>query len=251
MFIDFKGAFDNVSHEKLWNHLHMNRISTKFLLLLKKMYESSHIRITTTTNDRTDYVKLTKGLLQGDPVSPTLFNIFLNDAEIYLRSKGHRGVKISENEDIILLAYADDIVILSTSIIDLRDKITNLEEYCNEKQLIINTEKTNILIFKKRINKRLEQTFKIYNQQIQIVDKFKFLGITFYRIGSMQLELDCRVSAANMAMSKLDNIILRNKHVSWTTKTTLINSMIESVLLYGFFFFKKTPLLRMVWLLRS
>jgi hypothetical protein len=32
VFVDFKGAFDNVRHEKLWPHLQVNKVSSKIIL---------------------------------------------------------------------------------------------------------------------------------------------------------------------------------------------------------------------------
>jgi hypothetical protein len=47
IFIDFKGLFDNVNHQKLWQHLHHNFVSSKIILMLKKIYETFHVRIVT------------------------------------------------------------------------------------------------------------------------------------------------------------------------------------------------------------
>lgn len=173
------------------------------------------------------------GLLQGDPPSSLLFNVFTNDLEKHFRLKGFRGIKVLDNTDIILLAYADDIVLFSTSPIDLKDKLKSLEEYCNMKKLKINTDKTKIMIFKKRINKKLYMPFTLNDTQIEIVESFKYLGFTLYRTGSMTLEMECRATAAYMATNKVLAIATNNGSVSWSTKAALINSMVESVLLYG------------------
>ncbi len=232
VFVDLKGAYDSINHGKLWSHLESIKVSTNFLLLLKKIYEKSKVRIVT-DEGVTDWVSVVIGLLQGDPLSPPLFNMFTNDIEDFFRRKGHRGIKIAENKDVFIIAYADDIVILSNSSIDLKDKLLTLEEYCREKELKININKTKIMIFKKRINRRLYQSFKIGNETIEIVDEFKYLGFKFYRTGSFEPEIGNRISAANMAFSNLQSIITNGKITSWETKKILLNSMIESILIYG------------------
>jgi hypothetical protein len=231
-FIDFKGAFDSVKHNILWNHLNSIKISTNFILILKEIYTRAKIRIVT-PNGETDWIAVIIGLLQGDPMSPPLFNLFTNDLESFFRQRGFRGIKISETVDVILLAYADDVVVLSKSIIDLKDKLATLEDYCKNKQLKINVNKTKIMIFKKRINKRLYQNFELDKNKIEIVNEFKYLGFTFYRTGSFKMEVDNRIAAANLAFNNLQNIVGNGKIGSWETKKILINSMVESVMLYG------------------
>jgi hypothetical protein len=65
------------------------------------------------------------------------------------------------------------------------------------------------------------------------VDEIKYLGTRLYRTENWDRELDQRISSANLVLSRLHNLILSEKNVSWDTKKTLIGSMIESVLLYG------------------
>jgi sorting nexin-29 len=232
VFIDFKGAFDNVKHKKLWSHLDINKISTKIIRIIRKIYETAMIRICTLLG-KTELVRLIKGLLQGDPLSPLLFNIFLNDLETFFKIRGFHGVKVAENKEILVLSYADDVVLFSKSPVDLRDKLLCLEEYCREKDLTLNTEKTKIIVFKKRIDKKLYQTFQLNNKTIEIVDELKYLGTKLYRTGNWQIEMKDRTTSANFAFNKMKNLILSQKNVCWSTKSTLVNSMVESVLMYG------------------
>ncbi len=232
IFIDFKGAFDSVKHHILWEHLNEIGFSSKLLWLIQQIYKTANIQIVTDSG-KTALVRLIIGLLQGDPMSPTLFNLFINDIESFFKAKGFRGIKVNESTDILLLGYADDLVIFSKSCIDPRDKLKALEEYCNKKHLNINTEKTKIMIFKKRISKKLYQPFKIYEKPIEIVDQFKYLGFKFHRNGNSDCEIENRITCAKQALNKLYNVVLSGRNTTWGTKTTLIRSMVESVLLYG------------------
>jgi hypothetical protein len=53
------------------------------------------------------------------------------------------------NLKIRLLAYADDVCIISDSIQGLQDMINDLEKYCSLWNLTVNLNKSNVIVFKK------------------------------------------------------------------------------------------------------
>lgn len=90
----------------------------------------------------TNEIKIMEGLLQGDPLSPILFILFINDIETFFLEKGHHKVK--QNMEILL--FADDLAITANSRIDMQDKQNTLENYCKLNNLQLNIEKTKILV---------------------------------------------------------------------------------------------------------
>ena len=69
-------------------------------------------------NIRTDWFVTNQGVRQGDNLSPTLFNIYINDLALGLK-KMNLGVTIA-NLHVCILLYADDIVLISESEKNLR-----------------------------------------------------------------------------------------------------------------------------------
>lgn len=53
-----------------------------------------------------------EGVLQGESLSPLLFSLFINDIVDYFKQNGVSGVNIDGMNDVLLLLYADDLVIL-------------------------------------------------------------------------------------------------------------------------------------------
>ena len=76
------------------------------------------------------------------------------------------------------MLYADDIVIMSETEDGLNQGILLLEQYCDRWKLIVNTNKTKIMIFKKGGRAR-RATFKFKDTVLDIVDRFTYLGIVF------------------------------------------------------------------------
>jgi hypothetical protein len=76
---------------------------------------------------------------QGDTLSPTLFGLFINDLAIHI--KGEKcGIKIGD-EEVSILLYADDIVLLSSNQYYLQHQINELRKWCEKWRLLLNVEK--------------------------------------------------------------------------------------------------------------
>jgi len=74
--------------------------------------------------------------------------MFLNDIEDVLMNKGLSGIDVNFFQ-ILLILYADDIVVFAESKDELQRSLDALLEYCNRWKLVVKTRKTKIMIFKK------------------------------------------------------------------------------------------------------
>ena len=83
VFVDFQKAFDSVDHEILFTKLFDLEISNKFINILHSFYSqaSACIKVNIVkTND----VRVSKGVLQHEKLSLSLFSLFLHDTEKFL-----------------------------------------------------------------------------------------------------------------------------------------------------------------------
>ena len=107
-FVDFKKAFDSVSHYKLWLKLASIGISSKILTLLQSMY-SNAISMVEINSEISSSFPCTKGVRQGCNLSPLLFSLYIADLEKQLYTAGSEGADLLDSK-LCTLMFADDIV---------------------------------------------------------------------------------------------------------------------------------------------
>ena len=79
-------------------------------------------------------------------LSPTLFNFYLSDLPKFLNTASSTHVMLGD-KSITCLLYADDLVIFSRSAKNLQIILNKLEFFCENPDLSVNLDKTNIMIF--------------------------------------------------------------------------------------------------------
>lgn len=234
IMIDFRRSFDSIPHNLLWIHLHKIGVSAKIIRILSHFYQNAHLKINVrgTLSNSAD---ITEGVLQGEILSPLLFILYLSDIDDFFRAKGFDGVWINDHTDVIVLLYADDLILFAHSPLDLRCKLTALNEYCEMKGLTVNVDKTKVMIFKKGGGKlkKSEQNFMYDDKSLEIVNTFEYLGTT---ISSSSLGLNATnsaISKTRKAMGVLLSTLNRAKIDSWDSRIKLFDTTILSMLLYG------------------
>ncbi len=114
-YIDFQKAFDFLDRKLLLLKLLRAGVDGKFYLALKNTLDStsSCVRL---NHQLSESFTTSFGTRQGDPISPTNFSVFINDLLTELRDSKNPNDNIICN----VLAYADDIVLISETEHDLQ-----------------------------------------------------------------------------------------------------------------------------------
>lgn len=76
-FVDLKRAFDSINHGILWHKLYLAGISPQLIRTLQNFYQKACFRIKLGPGEESEYIGITEGVFQGDPLSPLLFLLVL------------------------------------------------------------------------------------------------------------------------------------------------------------------------------
>ena len=129
--------------------------------------------------------------------------------------------------------YAVDIVLFANTAKDLQQMLNLLHNWCSRWGLKVNSRKTKIVHYRPSSQKRSCFAFKCGDQQLEITDKYRYLGLWF----TEDLDFDFMVKqVAAAAQRSLGLLIAKAKAIGGFTHeqfTQLYSSLVQSVIDYG------------------
>jgi len=230
-FVDFSKAFDTVWHRGLFKKLLTLQIGGNFYKILKFMYSNSKF-VAKKGKFISPVTKVHKGVKQGDSLSPMLFNIYTNDLpEVF--DQLHSDPVSLDSTKLNCLLYADDLILISESEKGLQSCLDSLSTYCTRWKLKINISKTKIIIFSKGKRKPSQDKFLINEQEIEVVEKYKYLGVILTYNGNLKHAADHMYAKGLKAVFGLKNKILDLDLANVKLKLKLFDSLIKPIVTYG------------------
>lgn len=229
-FVDFEKAFDWVNRDLLLYRLQQYNVNGKVYKAIRKLYSNtwSCIRL---NSSYTEFFNTKSGVRQGDNLSPTLFNIFLNDLVKEIK-KLNIGINI-DNIIVSLLLYADDIVLLAKNEKDLQTLITCVTIWCNKWKLKVNIGKTKIVHFRPKRFKQTEFQFMFEEEIIETVSTYKYLGIIFDEYLSFDQCAEVLSESGGRALGSVISKFKKFRDCTFNTFTKLYNTGITPILDYS------------------
>lgn len=228
-FIDFRKAYDLINRDKLWDKLMQSGIRGKMFQAIKSIYRNvtANVRINAFN---TDWFDIKCGLRQGCILSPILFNLYINDLALFIKSL-NVGIQL-EDDSICMLMYADDIVLIAENSDDLQILLDGLNNWCGLNNMHVNGNKSNVVHFRPISVPRSTRVFQCGNIVLDIIDRYKYLGVMLHE------NLDYNITAKTVAQSAnraLGLLIARCKLIGgipYNVFTKLYDSIVWPVINY-------------------
>ena len=206
-------------------------LNGKLIDLIENIYQRTKCAVK--QGDKiTQFFNLSKGVRQGCPLSPLLFNIFINEIVQVINLNTKSDITLNGIDKINILLYADDIVIIGQSQKELQDHLNKLSEFCAFWGLHINTLKTKCMVIN-RGNRLCNLNINIQNEVIENVKSFKYLGFTIgaknCSFNSTPVDLSTKAKRAIFALN--NKIKLSLLPIKLALK--IFMTQISPILLYG------------------
>ncbi|XP_044767130.1 uncharacterized protein LOC123323016 [Coccinella septempunctata] len=223
-FVDFYKAFDSVEPWAFLQAMDDARIDSRYTNLIKAIYKNATFHVKINEDLKTDRIEVKRGVRQGDIISPKLFTLALeNDFKTLQRET--KGVNI-DGLYLSHLRFADDIVIISSSMQELSEMIKQLNEASKRIGLKMNIAKTKII-------SNTEETIHVDGTKLENVKEYVYLGHAI-KIGkeNQTAEIKRRIRLAWAGFGKM-NYIFKNKSIPINLKRRAFDTCILPVATYG------------------
>ncbi len=167
-FIDYEKAFNSVITSAVMQALRQQGIDELYIKLLEDIYRDTTATIQLHKKSRK--ILISKGVRQGNTISPKLFTAWLEGILKKLEWNDF-GFKI-DGEYLNNLRFADDIVLLSNSGEDLDKMVSDLHGESLKVGLKMNMKKTKIMYNKHLTGRQI----MIGNKALELVKEYTYIG---------------------------------------------------------------------------
>lgn len=227
-FIDLEKAFDKVDWALLFKTLKDRKVDWKDRRMILKLYKTQTTVID--VNGTLKEAKIRRGVRQGCPLSPYLFNLFIEES-INQMKETTEGIDIN-GHNIHSIRFADDIALVGRTAEEMNNMLNVLSIALDKYKLKINANKTKLMIVQKEQNTLPNENIMLSNTPIQQVQEFCYLGSYISFDNQTKTDVIRRIALAKQAFMKKYSL-LTNKHLNIEIRKEFIKTLVWSVLQYG------------------
>ena len=159
----------------LFKKLLCKGVQAVYLVRLLTFWYSEQVMYIRWLNIISEGFKVSSGVRQGGILSPHLFSLYMDNLSVRLNNV-HTACMMRESK-INHLMYADDIVLISPTALGLSELLRVCEIYSNECDVLFNSSKSSILVFRcKLLKDNFCSKFLMENEEIPVNQRYKYLG---------------------------------------------------------------------------
>jgi hypothetical protein len=240
-FVDFRKAYDLVPHEALMRKVEAAGVGGTFLSLIKSLYDNSSMTVRV-GDDLSDPYTLGRGLRQGCPLSPMLFNVFINDILDDCKLYGASIPGINESRRLAGLLFADDLVLVANSVHFLREILKRVSRWADNWGMQLGHGKCKLMsVFANGEALTPEARIKCFSDsgpwifqghEIGVCHSYTYLGVTLNDVWSLDAFVDQKIESVRKSIESIRHV-LSNRSIPQGIRLMAFRALVVGVLNYG------------------
>ncbi|KAI5716031.1 hypothetical protein M8J77_026325 [Diaphorina citri] len=220
LFIDFQKAFDSLDRQILIESLHSIDIKGKTFRAITNIITQNYLTLHNGIETSKEPIKQSKGIIQGDPLSTTMFLIYISSLPKIFHK--YQSIKC--------LMFADDLVVYSEKLEDLQKAMEDLHNWCTTYKMTININKTKIIKFRNGGKTKRTDILMYDNKNIEFTNEYMYLGILMQPTLTITKHIQSKSIKASHSMGTIKNM----KHLKLTTIHKIFLIKIWPTVCYSF-----------------
>ncbi|PNF22596.1 hypothetical protein B7P43_G12673 [Cryptotermes secundus] len=222
VFLDIEKAFDTTWHSGLLFKLSKLEFPNSLTKLIGSFLSKRKFRVSVEGEMSTPR-EMQAGVPQGSVLSPTLFNLYINDAP--------------HTQGVHLALFADDTCLYATDrkegfiVRKLQRGLSSMETWCERWNIKINEDKTRGVYFS-RGRRPPESCLTLNGRNIPFVNSAKYLGVIFDKKVTWRLHIEMIEAKAFRTFIRVYSLF-KSERLSANIKLTLHKALIRSVMTYA------------------
>ena len=188
--IDLTKAYDRVNHDLLIEKLLAVDTPILIVKILQYMLENTYVNVSINGYSG-EIFRVKNGVRQGGCISSLLYSFYLNQVLLDVKNTGI-GCKLL-NEKVNIIAFADDIILLSPTFIGLKILLEKTYELIENICLEMNMKKSKYIIFKHKKSVKTSNELMVHDVTLEKVTKITYLGVILSEDLDLSFDID-RVS---------------------------------------------------------
>jgi len=207
-YVDLSKAFDTLPYQEIIDIFSQNPATPNYITrsVVNYITKTEFIIAEGLT------IKPTKGIKQGGVISPQLF---CHCVDPFLRTDFSKYGPRTR-----IYGFADDFVIIGHSVTSVQAVLSDFQAFCDKTGLTPNPKKTKVQFFTEFGTRHLP-TLKLCGVTLEIVRKFKYLGIMTDTVFGDKIHMD-------MILSKFRKAVMIFKKMIFTKNKTLLFKILRT-----------------------
>lgn len=220
VFIDLEKAYDKIPRNVMWWALEKHKVPTKYITLIKDMYDNVVTSVRTSDGDTDDFpIKI--GLHQGSALSPYLFTLVMDEI-----------TRDIQGDIPWCMLFADDVVLVDDSRAGVNRKLELWRRTLESKGFRLSRTKTEYMRCSFSTTRHEEEEVRLDGQVVPEKDTFRYLGSMLQKDGDIDEDVSHRIKTGWMKWRQASGVLC-DRRVPQKLKGRFYRTAIRPAMLYG------------------